>query len=64
MNDLGAIGTEKKEDTLKALRDTGWSLMTNTEGRILQLDQEKKKRLGGEKERRLGLEGVCCPEDL
>lgn len=49
MNDLGAIGTEKKEDTLKALRGTGWSLMTNTEGRILELDQERKKGLEGRK---------------
>lgn len=54
----------KKEDTLKALRDTGWSLVTNTVGRILELDQGRKKGLGGEKERRLGLEGVFCPEDL
>lgn len=49
MNDPGAIGTEKKEDTPKALRDTGWSLMTNTEGQILELDQERKKGLEGRK---------------
>lgn len=39
----------KKEDTLKALRDTGWSLVTNTVGRILELDQERKKGLEGRK---------------
>lgn len=49
MNDLGAIEKEKKEDTLKALRDTGWSLVTNTVGRILELDQERKKGLEGRK---------------
>jgi len=38
VNDLGAIETEKKEDTLKAQRNTGWSLMTNTEGWVLELD--------------------------
>lgn len=49
VNDLGAIEKEKKEDTLKALRDTGWSLVTNTVGRILELDQERKKGLEGRK---------------
>ena len=49
MNDLGAIGTQIKEDTLKAQRDTGWSLMTNMEGWALELDQERKKGLEGRK---------------
>lgn len=36
--DLGALGTQKKEDTLKAQRDAGWSLMTNAEGWVLELN--------------------------
>lgn len=47
MSDLGAIGTEKKEDTLKAQGDTGWSLTTNSEEWVLELDQETKKGLRG-----------------
>lgn len=62
MSDLGAIGTEKKEDTLKAQRDMGWSLTTNSEEWVLEL--ERKKGLEGETERRLGLQGVLWSRKL
>lgn len=58
MNDLGAIGTERKEDTLKAQGDAGWSLMTDSEGWVLDEGRERKKAA---EEEMLGLEGVFWP---
>lgn len=62
---LELLEQRKKEDTLKAQRDTGWSLMTNTEGWVLELDRERKKRAWrGERKKARAGERLLAKEAL